>query len=159
MKSTKFKLGLTKVQKTKTMKKKLAIALSLIIILGIASLIYIKYAYFTNRHNDPLQSKDKIYITAPQLFALYSQFEDSANHKYNDSVISVTGAIQSIELNGDRYTVALNSNDSNGAVLCEMDMLENEKIRKLKSGQQINLVGYCNGILLDVQLDRCKLAE
>jgi hypothetical protein len=141
------------------MKKKLAIVATVIIILGIIALIVVKYKYFTNGHNDPLKSEDKIYITAPQLYALYSQFEDSANHKYNDSVISVTGAIQSVELNGDRYTVALNSNDSNGAVLCEMDMLENEKIKKLKSGQQINLVGYCNGILIDVQLDRCKLAE
>lgn len=141
------------------MKKKIAIVATILIILGIIALIFVKYKYFTNGHNDPLQSEDKIYITAPQLYAFYSQFEDSANHKYLDSVISVSGAIKSIEMNEGRYTVALNTNDSNGAVLCEMDKIENDKIKKLKNGQQINLVGYCNGILIDVQLDRCKLAE
>lgn len=141
------------------MKKKIAIAFTILVILGIAALIYIKYSFFTPGHKDPLQSEDKIYISAPQLYALFSQFEDSANHKYLDSVISVSGSVQNIELNDKRYSVTLASNDSNGAVICEMDTMDNVKIKNIKTGQKINLVGFCNGILMDVQLDRCKLAE
>lgn len=141
------------------MKKKIAIVLTALIILLIAALIYVKYAFFTEGHRDPLKSKDKIYITAPALYALYSQFEDSANNKYLDSVINVSGVIQNIELNNERYTISLASNDSNGTVICEMDKKENEKIKQLKKDQQISLVGNCNGLLIDVQLDRCKLAN
>ncbi len=141
------------------MKKKIALLFVLILVIAVAALIYVKFAYFTEGHKDPLKSEDKINITAKKLFSLYSQYEDSANKMYLDSVISVSGNIQNIELNQDRYTITLNSEDSSGAVICEMDVKDNEKMKQLKKGIYINLVGYCNGILIDVQLDRCKLAD
>ncbi len=141
------------------MKKKIALFLLLIIIITLAALIVVKFAFFTEGHKDPLKSDDKINITAKKLFSFYNQYEDSANKMYLDSVISVSGSVQNIELNQGRYTVTLSSEDSSGAVICEMDIKDNEKIKSLKNGSLINLVGYCNGILIDVQLDRCKLAE
>ncbi len=135
---------------------KIWIAIGLIMPIG---LICLNMFYFDPSHKDPLDSKDKIYISAPVLFALYSLHEDSANRLYLDSVISVTGIVQAIEMKKRRYTVTLSSGDSNGAVICEMDTLENNKIKNITKGRNINLVGFCNGILIDVQLDRCKLAK
>lgn len=111
------------------------------------------------KHEDPLQSKDKIVIKAKDLFALYTQNEDSANHLYLDSVISVTGEVKQVDLNEGRYTISLSTGDSSGTVICEMDPAENEKIKKLSPGNVVTLDGFCNGLLIDVQLDRCKFDE
>ena len=132
-----------------------------LIIIGLISAlgVYLYLFHFAAKHADPLDSSDKVEISAEQLFALYSQYEDSANALYLDKTISVHGLVRNIELNGNRYTVTLNSNDSNGAVICEMDTLENEQVKALQPLAKVNIVGFCNGFLMDVQLDRCKLAK
>jgi uncharacterized protein YacL (UPF0231 family) len=103
----------------------------------------------------------KISLTAPELYRMFSNFEDSANKMYTvrDMAIKVSGRVQSIEQNGSRYTIFLNSNDMMGAVACEMDSLENSSVKMLKEQDSTNIVGFCTGYLMDVQLFRCKLAK
>lgn len=141
-----------------TMKWKIVIGVMMLGILAAGGVYYYLF-YQAAEHSDPLKSDDKIVIRAVDLYDMYLRNEDSANRMYLDSVISVSGNIRNIELNQGRYTITLNSNDSNGAVVCEMDIAVNERIRSLKPGDEISLVGFCNGWLMDVQLDRCKINE
>ena len=136
--------------------KKLGIIL---IILLIGSII----AYFIykqmSKHNDPTESKDKVSINAIELYKNYTQNEASADSLYLGKVIDLTGNISEIEKNDNRYTLYLNTTDSTGTISCEMDTLENSNISKLNKGNSIKINGFCNGINIDVQLDRCKIVN
>ncbi len=131
-------------------------------IIGIiaAGIVVYYFKVIAAKHKDPTDAV-KITIAAPELFRMFSNFEDSANKIYTvrDMAIKVSGRVQSIDLNGSRYTVFLNSNDMMGAVACEMDSLENPSVKMLKVEDSTNIVGFCTGYLMDVQLFRCKLAK
>jgi hypothetical protein len=139
------------------MMKKILIALLILAAIAIpAGIIWYKSAA---KHADPLESENKVEISAEQLFTLFNQHEDSANALYLDKTISISGKIREIELNNNRYTLTFHTNDSSGAVICEMDTVENARIKALQPNSEVNVVGFCNGFLMDVQLDRCKLAK
>lgn len=125
-----------------------------------AGIVVFYFKVIAAKHKDPTDAV-KMSITAPELYRMFSNFEDSANKTYavRDMAIQVSGRVQSIELNGSRYTVFLNSNDMMGAVACEMDSLENTAVKALKDNDSTNIVGFCTGYLSDVQLFRCKLAK
>jgi hypothetical protein len=132
-----------------------------IIVIGLVAALGVYYYsfHYAAKHDDPLESSEKVDITAEKLFALYSRYEDSANKLYLDKTISVSGQISTVEQNENRYTVTFQTNDSNGAVICEMDTLENRQMAGIRPNSNINVVGFCNGLLIDVQLDRCRLAK
>lgn len=137
------------------MKKTILIVLITGVIIAVGAYLYV--FQFGAKHADPSEAKDKVYINAPDLYELFANYEDSANSLYLSKVISVTGYIQSVELNDNRYTVYLDSKDSSGSISCEMDTTENKTIRHMSEGTNVNIVGFCNGINIDVSLDRCKL--
>lgn len=134
-------------------------AIIILILAGcaIALGVYLYMFVFGAKHADPSKSTDKVYITSNELYALFSSNEDSANKLYLDKAISVTGKINNLELNENRYTIYLGTNDSMGSISCEMDTMQNPVVSKLTVGKEVNVVGFCNGINIDVSLDRCKL--
>lgn len=139
--------------------KKTIIWLFIIGVIAAGIVIYY-FKVIAAKHKDPADAV-KITVSAPELYRMFSNFEDSANKIYTvrDMAIKVSGRVQSIEQNGSRYTVFLNSNDMMGAVACEMDSLENSSVKMLKEQDSTNIVGFCTGYLMDVQLFRCKLAK
>lgn len=138
--------------------KKIILGLLVAAIITASSVYY--YAFFYgSKHKDPLKSESKVIINSKDLYNLFVKNEDSANQLYLDKVISVSGKVQNIEVNGGRYTLTLYAGDSSGAVICEMDVTENVKMDAVKIEDEITIAGFCNGYLMDVQLDRCKFED
>jgi len=132
-----------------------------LLIIGVVagSAVYLYLFYFGAKHKDPLKSASMVTVSAMQLYDLYASQEDSANVLYLGKVIKVSGKVASIDLKESRYSVFYETNGVMGTVLCEMDSTENAKVKVLKPGDQVSIAGFCNGINMDVYLDRCKLAE
>ena len=139
------------------MKKIIIWLLTIGLISGIA--VYFFVFYFGAKHEDPLKSAEMVSVDAKQLIAIYESNEDSANKLYLDKTIKVNGEISDIQFKDNRYTINYANNGSMGTVSCEMDTFENPKVKNLQLGTKVVIVGFCNGINLDVSLDRCKLAE
>ena len=139
------------------MKKIIIWLLAIGLISGIA--VYFFVFYFGAKHEDPLKSAEMVSVDAKQLIAIYESNEDSANKLYLDKTIKVNGEISDIQFKDNRYTINYANNGSMGTVSCEMDTFENPKVKNLQLGTKVVIVGFCNGINLDVSLDRCKLAE
>ncbi len=127
------------------------------LISGIA--VYFFVFYYGAKHEDPLKSAQMVSVDAKDLFGQYELNEDSANKLYLGKVIKVSGDISDIQYNNMRYTISYATNGMMGTVLCEMDTLENPKVKTLIIGSKVIIAGFCNGINMDVYLDRCKLAE
>lgn len=140
--------------------KKIIIWLLVVAVLGAAG-AYLYYKASAKKH-DPAKA-EIIAIDAKELYRMFENFEDSANKLYTDAkkekAIAVNGTIHSVEQKDNIYTVTLDAASDFGAVVCEMDTTENQKVKTLKSGSAVKIVGYCNGYLADVQMFRCKLAE
>ncbi len=121
--------------------------------------IYYYVFHYAAKHADPLESKNKVEITAEKLFADYKENSAMADSLYIDKTISIRGRVNQIEMNDNRYTITFDTKDSTGAVICEMDTVENAALKSVQPGAEIHVVGFCNGYNLDVELDRGKLAK
>lgn len=132
-----------------------------LLIIGVVagSAVYLYLFYFGAKHKDPLKAASMVTVSATELYDLYANQEDSANALYLGKVIKVSGKVASVDLKESRYSVFYETNGVMGTVLCEMDSTENAKVKGLKPGDQVSIAGFCNGINMDVYLDRCKLAE
>jgi hypothetical protein len=139
------------------MKKIIIWLLAIGLISGIA--VYFFVFYYGAKHEDPLKSEQMVSVDAKDLMAKYELNEDTANKLYLGKVIKVSGDISDILFENNRYTINYATNGVMGTVLCEMDTLENTKVKTLIIGSKVVIAGVCNGINMDVYLDRCKLAE
>ena len=132
------------------MKKVLSFILGIIIILLLAFIVVI------NLPQASIKNKAADYsIDANELFSAYSVNEAKANSTYNGKVIEVSGKL--IDLSVDEQgnpVLLLDSGDDFGGILCTLD----NKPKSLPSiGQEIKVKGQCNGILMDVVLNKCHI--
>jgi opacity protein-like surface antigen len=136
--------------------KKILIALVLLVIAGVSAYYY----SVASQHPDPLKSDDYIAVSSVQLYADFEKDEVAATKKYADKTLKVVGIVTKIELNEERYTLYLNTNNEMGNVICEMNVSENEKLLPIISQpKQIEIYGTCNGFLMDVQMNKCKVGK
>jgi hypothetical protein len=136
--------------------RKIKWILLLVLLAAIVGYLYIKEA---SKENDPTQSKESIAISVDELCDLFVNNEDSANALYLSKVIDIKGAISSIENNNNRYSLFLSNSDGSTSISCEMDTTQNEKIKLLKPNQEVNIKGYCIGMLIDIELNKCRIIE
>ena len=132
------------------MKKVLSFILGIIIILSLAFIVVI------NLPQASIKNKAADYsIDANELFSAYSVNEAKANSTYNGKVIEVSGKL--IDISEDEQgapVLLLDSGDDFGGILCTLD----NKPKTLPSiGQKIKVKGQCNGILMDVVLNKCHI--
>jgi hypothetical protein len=119
------------------------------------------YFYYreASKENDPTKSKESIAISVDDLCQLFVNYEDSANTLYLDKVIDIKGAISNIEKNNNRYSLYFSTSDGSASISCEMDTTQNKKIKLLKPNQEVNIKGYCIGMLIDIELNKCRIID
>lgn len=138
--------------------KKIIIWLFVIGILA-AGGVYLYIFHFGAKHADPLRARNLVEIEADSLYRLFENEEAAANKRFLGKAIKVTGKVEEVDYDGTRYTVSFVSGGGIGTVICEMDTVENNRIKAIDNGSNVTIAGFCNGLNLDVYLDRCKLAE
>lgn len=136
--------------------KKIKWILLVILVAAIAGYLYINEA---SKENDPTKSNESIAISVDELCNLFVNNEDSANALYLSKVIDIKGAVSKIENNENRYSLYFNNSDGTTSISCEMDTTQNEKIKLLKQNQEVNIKGYCIGMLIDIELNKCRIIE
>ena len=99
-------------------------------------------------------------IAAPDLYALYSKYEDSANKKYLSKVIEVKGTVVEIDNQPDSLiTILLGDPLQSGRVSCLLDNKQTAAATKILRGDFVKVKGICTGFLMDVELNRCVLVK
>lgn len=123
--------------------------LSLAVVIGLITAAFVYYyvfIYSKNNHRNVANEKG-IVVTAVQLVNDYTNSEDSANKKYLDKTIEVTGEVASVKQDS-LISVTLKSNDAFASVYCTMQGNQ----AKPDSGKTITIKGICTGKLSDVVL-------
>ena len=136
------------------MNKKVKISVYVILVLLVVSAVV---AYFTwHKPKRDVADEKGIEISAAQLVKDYQENEDSANLKFLNNAIQVTGAITEVKNNQEgKPTVLLASDDAFAGVFCTLK--DNGEI--LTKGSTVTLKGICSGMLSDVRIRDAVLVK
>ncbi|MCO6476016.1 MAG: hypothetical protein J5I94_05305 [Phaeodactylibacter sp.] len=133
------------------MKKLLGIGLLLALVgLGVG------YFMYNKPHQNMEKAEADVSLQASELFSAFESDEGSANEKYLDKVIQVTGTVKEVSTD-EEGNVSLTLDSGNGlfGVICQLDNLAEHERTDFQPGEQVTLKGKCTGMLMDVVLVRC----
>jgi hypothetical protein len=104
------------------------------------------------------EGRDAVKVTAKDLYDAFHANEVSANSKYKDKVVEVTGEVHGVK---ERY-VELSESDqfSGGLVHVTFDSNSKNKMSSLKKGDKIKVRGICKGnVFFSVDIDKALLLD
>lgn len=115
---------------------------------------------YTFRKTNPNVASEKTEVTidAAKLLQAYEVNEDSAKIKYDGKVILVSGTVSSVSKDSTGFSVYLKEQDAISGVLCRFDISGYDSARVIP-GAFIKVKGLCMGYLMDVQMNRCNIAD
>ena len=127
--------------------KKILIALTLMAFCGAG------YVYY-QLHKPPrdINNEMGIVIPANDLSKEYNKDEKSANTKYLDKAIEVSGKIAEIDKNQDGGKIVILETEDPMGVVCAL----NDSTLKVEKGQNVVIKGFCSGNNMGVSLRGCE---
>ena len=137
--------------------KKAVVILPVIII----SLV-LTFAGYKLRHKKPYNNtqKQEYKISAAKLFKEFQLVEMTANAKYLNQKIEVSGNVKEVLQNGDgAISVKLDAGNPQFTVNCKLNKSEKELVKQIQTDQEIVVSGICKGMSMDVILVDCKLKK
>lgn len=148
------------------MKRKTILYSFITIVIIIVSLGYIVLNEYNRKHKDVTDIPAAFTMNSDELIRIFSTDEKTANIKYLDKVIEVTGVVKSIDKDDNgSFTVVLGSQASMSSVRCSMDSSHNPEAANLISNKEIRIKGICTGFNADemlgsdVILNRCAIKK
>jgi hypothetical protein len=142
--------------------KKIILVLAGVILLVIAWYIYKEY----NRKNADLKTMSPQFtMESGELIAAFEKDSSSANRKYINKVILVSGWVKTIDAHGNPVVIALGNPGEMSSVLCSMDSSYVEEYQGIREGDKISVKGMCIGgetqdvFGTDVKMNRSVITE
>lgn len=136
-------------------RKTIGLVLSAVLLLAAALAIY----YYYKAPPDIKKTTARFEKTAAALLTAFQQDEAAANAKYLDQVITVEGIISKIDLNPESPAVFLETGDMSALVTCSFYKTELPALQQLKAGNSVKIKGVCTGMLMDIVLNKCSIAD
>jgi len=95
-------------------------------------------------------------IDAKDLFVAFESDETAANKKYLDKVIEVSGRVIKVDVENEKTSIYLETDDMLGTILCQLEATETSTLKK---GDQARIKGVCSGYLTDVVIVRAMVLK
>lgn len=131
--------------------KKVLITVSILAVVAGA----VGYKMYTKKHR-MIEQETYTSTRATELFKAFEENESSANTKYLNQVIEVSGILSEVLANQEGNTVAiLKSDDPLFGISCTLE----HPATDLSAGDSIVVKGVCTGYLSDVVLTHCVLIK
>lgn len=86
-------------------------------------------------------------LSARELYEVFDANEFSANQRYRDKVITVSGVVREVRDNGDTVLVILEAGVI-GSVFCSVSISHSSRLASLAQGDFVRLKGMCRGVVL-----------
>ncbi|MGN6164886.1 MAG: OB-fold protein [Flavisolibacter sp.] len=137
----------------------------LVLVVVIAAAGFYAYNEYNRTNKDLKDSKAEITTDASSLIAAFEKDSSSANKKYTDKLIAVSGSVKSIDKDGNPVVIALGQSGEMSSVQCSMDSTHAADYKAIKEGDQVTVKGKCTGgqtqdlFGTDVILNRCVLED
>jgi len=137
-------------------KKKLLIAA--VIIGAIAA--YFIWANFLKTAPSMRKLDTAFQVEAVALYKEFDSNEATANAKYLNKIIEVTGVVANIEVSEDSKPIISLKTEGFGVIKCTMESdLDDEELSEIQMNSTLVIKAECIGMLLDVLLNRSIIIE
>ncbi len=109
-------------------------------------------------HRSVKQEAADFRLPASELAAAFSSDEARATGLYAGKIIEVHGQVR--EMTGSDGTIILLIGDAEGAgVRCYLQPNQEKEITPLQRGAPVRIKGVCNGMLLEVMIDKAIILD
>ena len=107
----------------------------------------------------PTEKPAPLAYSATGLFSRYAENEIAANEDLKNKIVKVTGVINyvSVGLDGEPYIGLERDKHGLPLVSCYFKKENSQKLRDLKAGQTVSIIGTCTGYLIGVYVHDCDL--
>lgn len=121
----------------------------------VTSIIFIVIYY--KPHRSVRQEEAAFAVTVSELVDAFRQDEMKANALYAGKVLEVEGALKEMILNDSTLILLMGDSTRMMGVSCYLNKDQKGKYTSLTRGEPVKVKGICNGLLLDIVLDKCIL--
>jgi hypothetical protein len=121
----------------------------------IASVIGLLIYYKPHRSVRNEEAAHKLSVS--ELVTAFSEDETQANSLYLGKVLEVQGRLKEVILNDSTLILLMGDPAQMTGVSCYLQKDQKDQYRNLKRGELVKVKGICNGMLIDVVLDKCIL--
>jgi hypothetical protein len=139
------------------MSKKIRYIVAFLLLAMIAAILVWKYT-FKKSELSVASHRTDFTMDAAILLKAFETNEDSANARYMDKIVVVTGTIGSVSKDSLGYAVYLKDNGAVSGVMCSFDAQEFNPAL-VKVGSHAVVKGLCTGYLMDVVLNKCSIVS
>lgn len=124
-------------------------------LLLIASVIAV-FKYY-KPHRSVKKEEAAFKLSVSKLVDAFSADENQANAQYAGKIIEVRGALKEMILNDSTLILLMGDSTLPTGVSCYLQRDQKDKYTTLKKGEEVLVKGVCNGMLLDVVIDKAIL--
>jgi hypothetical protein len=116
---------------------------------------YVVYANFLKTAPAMSKLKAEYSVSAVDLYTEYDSNEETANQKYQNRVIEITGEIMLV-IKDEGFNPIINlKTEGFGVVKCTLEtQMTTEELNKVRTNTSLTLRGECIGMLLDVLIEK-----
>ena len=93
-------------------------------------------------------------LSVSELVDAFSKDETTANARYAGKIVQVEGTLKEMILNDSTLILLMGDSTEMTGVSCYLSRDQKDKYTSLKRGETVSVKGICNGMLLDVVLDK-----
>ncbi len=127
---------------------------SVILIASVAGVLM----YF-KPHRSVRNEKAAFSLSVAELVNAFMTNESQANEAFVGKVVEVQGVLKEMILNDSTLVLLMGDSTQTTGVSCYLQREERSKYKSLTRGQTVVVKGVCNGMLLDVVLDKALLVN
>ena len=98
-------------------------------------------------------------LSASEIIAAFSEDEAHADSQYTGKVVEVRGPLNSMTQNDSTLIILIGADTDMMGVSCFMEKSQMAASAELTPGDQVTVKGICNGVLIDVILDKGVLVR
>jgi hypothetical protein len=139
------------------MPRKAIIAIFLVVAIFITALVVWKWVF--KKSDVTMASKKADFeIESGVLLNEFEVNEDSANARFLEKIVIVTGTVNVINQEGQGYSVYLKNSSDVSGVMCSFNMTALDT-NTIKKGDKVKIKGICSGYLMDVILNKCSVEK
>lgn len=136
------------------MKRKTLVYMTSALLL-IASVIAV-FKYY-KPHRSVKKEEAAFKVSVSELVDAFSTDENEANTQYAGKIIEVRGALKEMILNDSTLILLMGDSTLPTGVSCYLQRDQKDKYTTLTKGEEVLVKGVCNGMLLDVVIDKAIL--
>lgn len=134
------------------------------VILVLIGLVYFGFSEYNRKHKDVSDAVASFNTTGESIIREFTADEQSANTKYLDKIIEVSGIVKSIDKDdAGSVTVVLGNPSDISSIRCNIDSAHSDETTGLQKNIPVTIKGVCTGFnadeLLgsDLILNRCSI--